>query len=270
MTVTPKSLYGRNVGYDQGTNRLVTNGLTLVHPSYPNGSAFTLADPRTSVLYDDFLGDAINLDLYTLTEGTDSATSTAAIVSGGVGGVLRLTTGDAGTGYAADAEQLTGHLQWKAEAGGLVFQTRLKMSAITTCQAFLGFTDDATTLEIPIDSAASANTITTTATDAVGFFFDTDMTADTWWVAGVANGTDATHQNSGFAPVADTYATFRIEVGADGSAVFFYNGLQVGTKMTGAVTPTVALCPVITVSKLSVTASMTMDIDYLYVSSTRV
>lgn len=270
MPINPTSIFGKSVGFDRGLQRLVTPGLELTDRSFPYGSSFALPSPNTAVFFDDFLGDAINLDYYTLTEGTDSATSTAAIVSGGVGGVLRLTTGDAGTGYAADAEQLTGHLQWKASGGKLTFQTRLKLSAITTCQAFIGFTDDATTLEIPIDSAGSANTITTTATDAVGFFFDTDMTADTWWIAGVANGTDATHQNTTFAPVADTYATFRVEVGTDGSAVFFYNGLPVGTKMTGAVTASVALCPVITVSKLSVTASMTADIDYIYVSQDRV
>ena len=39
--------------------------------------------------------------------------------------------------------------------------------------------------------------------------------------------------------------------------------------MTGALTPTVALTPVIYVGKLSVAASMTMDIDYLYVSALR-
>jgi hypothetical protein len=265
------SLYGRLLGFDNSKKELVVPGLRIVNPDIAQGgSYFNVAAPNKSVLYDDFLGDAINTDLYTFTEGTDSATSAAAIVSGGVGGVLRLTTGDAGTGYAADAEQMTGHLQYKANAGGLVFEARLKLSAITTCQAFVGFTDDATTLEIPIDSAASANTITTTATDAVGFFFDTDMTTDDWWIAGVANGTDATHQDTGFAPVADTYETLRIEVGTDGSAVFFRNGKQVGTKMTGAVTATVALCPVITVSKLSVTASMTLDIDYLYVATNRV
>lgn len=268
--MTYHSLYGRNLGYDHGRNTLVVPNLRIRNLRYPGyNSAFDLPGPSKVVLFDDFLGDSINTDLYTFTEGTDSATSTAAIVNSAVNGVLRLTTGDAGTGYAADAEQMTGYRQWKANQGNLVFEAKVALSAITTCQVFLGFTDDEATLEIPIDSAGAANTITTTATDAVGFFFDTDMTDDTWWIAGVANNVDATHQNTTFAPVASTYETFRIEVGTDGSAVFFRNGLQVGTRMTGAVTPTVALCPVITVSKLSVAASMTMDIDYLHVSADR-
>ena len=265
---TPHSIYGRKIGYDNVNQRLVTTGLELADPDF-SCCSFLLPSPRHVVLFDDFVGDTVTGDYWTFTEGTDSATSAAAILAGGIGGVLRLTTGDAGTGYAADAEQMTSALQWQASNGGLTFQTRLKLSAITTCQCFLGFTDDASTLEIPIDSAASANTITTTATDAVGFFFDTDMTADTWWIAGVAGGTDATHQNTGFAPVADTYATFRIEVGTDGSANFFYNNAPVGTTMSGAVTAATDLTPVITVSKLSVTASMTCDIDYVYVAMNR-
>jgi hypothetical protein len=182
--------------------------------------------------------------------------------------VLRLTTGDAGTGLAADMEQITQALQWQASNGGLTFDARLKLSAITTCYAFIGFTD-VVTLEAPVESAASADTITTNATDAVGFMFDTRMTNDTWWLVGVANDVDATKQNTTFAPVADTYATFRIEVAANGSANFFYNGVSVGTTMAGAVTPGADLTPTIAVSKTSVAASMTMDVDYVHLAMAR-
>jgi hypothetical protein len=259
------SIYGRHVGYRLADRKLITHGLEFVDDRSPNSSWAPVSSPKFVSVFDDFTS---TLTGWTLTEGTDSATS-AAVVTTGLGGVLLMTTGDAGTGYAADAEQLTGPRAFSAEFGGLVFETRLKLSAITTCQVFLGFTDDATTLEIPIDSAASANTITTTATDAVGIFFDTDMTTDQWWAAGVANGTDATHFVLGSAPVADTYETFRIQVNSAGAADFFRNGLKIGSTMSGAVTPTVALCPVVTVSKLSVTASMTMSVDYIYAGCNR-
>ena len=81
--------------------------------------------------------------------------------------------------------------------------------------------------------------------------------------------TDATAQNTALAPVADTYATFRIEVSSTGVATFFYNGAQVGTAMTGAVTAATDLTPTIAVSKTSVAASMTMDVDYVHVSMDR-
>jgi len=123
--------------------------------------------------------------------------------------------------------------------------------------------------EAPIVSAASANTLTSNATDAVGFMFDTRMTTDNWWLVGVATDVDATHQDTGFAPVADTFATFRIEVTSAGVAKFFYNGAPVGTAMTGAVTPAADLTPTVAVSKTSVAASMTADLDYIHVSMTR-
>src|SRR3546814_14634810 len=106
-----------------------------------------MPNPNKVGLFDDFLGDTLD-SRWNFAEGTDAATSAAALTTG-AGGILLLTTGDAGTGYAADAEQMNlGALQFKAENGGLRLVTRLKLSAITTCYAFVGFTD-VTTLEAP-------------------------------------------------------------------------------------------------------------------------
>lgn len=258
------SIHGRRLGLNHAGQLQSVNGFV----SGEHGSQILLPSPSTVSFFDDFLGDLVQ-DEWGFVEGTDSATSEAAILAGGIGGVLRLTTGDAGTGYAADAEQMNMALQWQASNGGLFLEARLKLSAITTCYAFIGFTDTLS-LEAPIVSASSANTLTTNATDAVGFMFDTNMTADTWWLTGVAGDTDATAQNTGYAPVADTYAKFRIEISSAGAATFFYNGVLVGTTMTGAVTAATDLTPIIAVSKLSVTASMTMDIDYVALGMNRV
>ncbi|MEN9903127.1 MAG: hypothetical protein RL651_1791 [Pseudomonadota bacterium] len=258
------SLHGRRVGIDHNKRLLSQNGFVAGE----HGSQFVFPSPDTVAFFDDFIGDLV-LDEWGFVEGTDSATSAAAILAGGIGGVLRLTTGDAGTGYAADAEQMNMALQWQASNGGLFLEARLKLSAITTCYAFIGFTDTLS-LEAPIVSASSANTLTTNATDAVGFMFDTNMTADTWWLTGVANDVDATAQNTGYAPVADTYAKFRIEISSAGAATFFYNGVLVGTTMTGAVTAATDLTPIITVSKLSVAAAMNLDLDYIALGMQRV
>jgi hypothetical protein len=257
------SLHGRLLGLDS-EGRLVCPGGFL---SGEHGSQIAAPGPRVVSFFDDFLGDVI-ADQWNLVEGTDSATSDAAILAGGIGGILRITTGDAGTGLAADMPQLTQALQWQASNGGLVFEARIKLSAITTCYAFLGFTD-LVTLEAPIVSAASADTLTSNATDAVGFMFDTRMSTDNWWLVGVATDVDATHQNTGYAPVADTYETLRIEVTAAGVATFFRNGLQVGSSMAGAVTAAADLTPTIAVGKTSVAASMTADLDYVHVAMAR-
>lgn len=272
MTAIQSSIKGRALGLGperltgamKGKSTLVSRG---GFTAGERGNAVVMGGPTTVALFDDFAGDVI-ADQWNTLEGTDSATSDAAILAGGIGGVLRLTTGDAGTGLAADMVQVTQALQWQASNAGLVFQTRLKLSAITTCYVFVGFTDLATTLEAPIESAASANTLTSTATDAVGFMFDTRMTDDTWWLVGVVADTDAVHQNTGFAPVAAQYETLRIELSSDGKATFFRNGLQVGTQMT-ALTAGADLTPTINVSKTSVAASMTADVDYVHVAMTR-
>ena len=231
------------------------------------GTQRIFGDPNTVELWDDFIGDVV-ADQWNSLAGTDTLPPAAAILAGGIGGLLRFTTGNDGTGLAADSIQYTQALQWQASNGGLSIEGRFKLSAITTCYVFFGFTDLATTLEAPIMSAASADTFTTNASDAVGFMFDTRMTTDTWWLTGVKADTDATMINTGSAPVADTFAVFRIEVDAAGVATFFYNGASVG-RMTAAITAATDLTPTLYVSKTSVTASMTLDLDYVNVSMVR-
>lgn len=259
-----KSLHGNQLGLGVNGRLICPSGFI----SGEDGSQIYMPSPSMVTFFDDFVGDVI-ADQYNLLEGTDSATSDAAILAGGIGGILRFTTGDAGTGLAADLVQITQALQWQASNGGLYIEGRFKLSAITTCYAYFGFTDLAATLEAPIMSASSVDTITTNASDAVGVFFDTRQSTDNWWLAGVAADVDATHQNSGFAPVADTFETWRIEVTTGGAATFFRNGKPVGTKMTGALTAATDLTPTFAVGKTSVAASMTADLDYLAIGMLR-
>lgn len=263
MSHVLSSLDGKKVGTDVNGKLISEKGFR----SGIDGKQIDLPSVNRVALFDDFIGDSVDAK-WNFVEGTDSATSDAAILAGGIGGVLQFTTGDAGTGLAADMEQMTQALQWQASNGDLVIQSRFKLSAITTCYVFFGFTD-VVTLEGPIISAASADTITTNATDAVGIMFDTRMDTDNWWLVGVANDVDATAQDSGYAPVADDYETWRIEVTAAGKATFFRNGVQVGTTMSGAVTPGTDLTPTFAVSKTSVAASMTAEMDYIHVAMDR-
>lgn len=225
------------------------------------------SDPNYVTLFDDFLGDVV-ADQWNFVEGTDSATSDGA-VSAAVNGMFRLTPGDSAGTVAADLAELNGGiLQWKASSGSLVFQTRVKLASIASVSCFFGFTDN-TSLEQPIYSAGSADTITTDASDAVGFFFDTAMSTDNWWFAGVAGDTDATAQNVGSAPTADTYETFRIEIDSSGNAVGYRNGFPVGHTMSSAVTAATALTPVWCVRPKSAAAGKYLDIDYAYISAAR-
>jgi hypothetical protein len=260
-----KSLFGPYLGIENGSNSIVAQkGLITGAP----GSQFRLTDPSRVVHFSDFVGlvGSVPAD-WAFTEGTDNTTSDGKITAA-VNGEFVLTPGDSAGTIAADGAMLNSALQWKANQGELAFQAKVKLAVITSCSCFLGFTDTLS-LEQPIQSASSADTITTTATDAVGFMFDTNMTTDNWWAVGVANDVDATLQNIGYAPVADTYETFRIEITTAGAALFFRNGILVSTLMAGAVTPTIALTPVFIVRPLSAAAGRLMTIDYAHISALR-
>jgi len=256
------SLHGRTAGITHRGDML-SKGFVA---SANEGNQIQYGGPRTVSWFDDFLGDVI-ADQYSVVEGTDSATSNAAILAGGIGGVLRITSGDAGTGLAADLIEVVQALQWQASNGGLSAQTRIKLGRITDAYVFFGFTD-VVTLEAPIISAASADTFTSNASDAVGFMFDTRMATDNWWATGVAADVDATHVNTGIAPVADDYTTLRLDVDSAGKAKFYINGVQVA-QLSGAVTAATDLTPVIALGNTSGTTALTMDVDYLHFAMDR-
>lgn len=241
------------------TTPIGRTGLTRT-VSGAQASGFPVAAPSNVVFFDDFLGDIL-LDKWNYTEGTDASPTNAAVLAGGIGGVCRLSAGDAGTGLAADLACLSQELQWQASNGGLKAEARVKLSALADAYFFFGFTDVAT-LEASVVSAASGNTLTTTASDAVGFMFDTRMTTDNFWLVGVKGDVDATAQDSLVAPVAAAYITLRLEVTALGAANFYINGAMVGTTMLNAVTPGADLTPTIQFGNTANTVPKTCDVDY--------
>jgi len=176
------------------------------------------------------------------TKGSDAQAVIATGVSGAPNGEIALVAGDAGTGIAADGSVICSPLVFEAEEGKLIAYWRAKISAITSAWFFFGFTDtlSSTTLEQPF--SISLTTYTSTATDAIGFLFDTSATLDTIRLVGVANDVDATHVDTSIAPVADTYQDFVLVVDTDGSATGYIDGVSVGTLAAGAVRPTIDLC----------------------------
>ena len=258
------SLHGNKLGLDDQGRLIAPKGVVAGE----NGNQFASPSPSTVVWTDDFVGDVL-ADQWNYLEGTDTSPTDGAVITAGIGGVLRLTTGDSAGTLAADMAQVTGGLlQWQASNGNLVAQTRVKFNtAVATRYFFFGFTD-VVTLEAAIISAGSGDNITTTASDAVGFMYDTRMTTDNIWLVGVAANVDATEQDSLVTPVADTWTVLRVEINASGVAVFFINGLQVGTAMSGAVTPAADLTPTINFGTLSA-ASVTLDVDYMHISMAR-
>ena len=262
MSIIPKpkqlrpSLHGRMLGLGDNQEIIVNDQVVVPGPAYRG---------QRCILFDDFNGDALDAQ-WGVQSGSDGSALDPAVNSQ-AGGVCRLVGGSSNTSLAADGSQLERYLCWEADKGDLELECMLKLDAITTVQVFIGFTDQVGSLEMPIYSAASADTITTDASDAVGFFFDTQMTTDDWWLAGVAADTDATQADSGKAPTAATYQRFKIMLDESGNAKFWIDGDEVGT-VDSAVTASTLLTPVVCVRRLAASL-INADLDYIYVAQDR-
>lgn len=258
------TLHGPNVGLDEKRRLVSTKGLRLGS----DGNQFDVLSPEYSTISDDFNGATIDATKWTTFKGSDGGAGFFASLAGQANGAVRGVAGaGAGATMAVNGTSLVSFLNWKANSGELVFQARVKVDAITNLSLFIGLGEQIAALQQPI-VAANGTTVTTTAVDAVGFLFDTTLTAAFWHVTGVANNVDATLTALAVAPVAATYATFRIELDKLGNAKFFYNGRGVA-QLALAVTPTVALTPVIAAFTRSA-STVNVDADYVHVSATRV
>lgn len=275
-----KSLHGREAGID-ARGFILAKGLSSGDPG-TGRSLDNDPNPHRSILFEDFLGGGIALsttlaavgNAFRSRKGSDGACvdwTVTPSVSGRIVGTLGNTTAS----MAVAGVQLDAGLSWKANQAvnnnqPLVFETRVQLSKITNIAVYVGFTDQTAALAMPIQSAGAANTITTNASNGVGFMFDTSMTTQQWFLTGVATDVDAVQQASGFAPVIATDEVLRIEVFSDGSAYFYRNGLIVGTKLAGAVTVTAALTPVVAGFNRTTSGSGTISVDYLYCAADRV
>lgn len=213
--------------------------------------------------FDDFNGDVLD-SIWTGAAGSDAPAAVA--ITEAFCGKVRITTGDSNASLAADGSQLCSFLNWRT-TNGLVFETRLQVSAITNVQLFVGMTDQRSSIEMP--ATLSVVTYTTVATDAVGFLFDTAATVDTIRLVGVANDVDATHQDTGVAFVAATDMILRIEVDNLQNATFYINNVAVGTVMALAIRGTVSLTPVFCIRAAGDTTPKNLDVDYVGISMPR-
>lgn len=257
------SLHGRECGLTNDRKLLSEKGFI----AGAHGKQIALPSPSTVALFDDFLGDVLADEWAAVETDVDGA---QAVLAGGIGGLLRITSGndDGNAVVLPDLSGVTSYLNWQASNGGLAMQARIKISRITLAYIFVGFTD-LITVEAPVIASGTADGVTTNASDAVGFMFDTGSTSDTWFLVGVAGDTDAAVQVLASAPVAEDFVTLRVEVSAAGVATFYINGTQVGTAMSAAVTAGTDLTPVVACSNTDGTSAVTLDVDYIHVAMNR-
>lgn len=221
---------------------------------------------QKSTYYDDFLGDTL---LAELLAGVGSGTGNAvALIAGAQGGRVQVKTSSADAADSANASSISlGSTSYRADAGGLVLETRVQLDAVTSVGMFLGFTDTlASTVEVPIFLIAAAPT--STATDACGVCFDTDGSTAQWFHGGVKTDVDTAYAYSGTAPAANTWDVIRVEVSAAGAVQGFVNGVAIGPPIANAVAVTIPLTPVLLCINRSA-AARNMLVDYLWVQQNR-
>lgn len=228
--------------------------------------------PRGKVcFFEDFLYDVV-ADKPEYGVDTDPAVE---IVTTAPNGVVRVTmdagqTNIGGMGF--------GNLQWDI-SNRLTMEARVRMSAIGAAaeRYFVGFTDvqEDTLTEMPFSATGTTLTASADPNDAIGFFFEGNLTNDAWYpvsqntdvivVNGVANVTAANR----FAPVADTWRTLKIDIfpgatvvefSVDGRVVYRYSG-------TTAAVADVPLIPIFVVTEG--TTAVNFDVDYVYVEADR-
>lgn len=215
--------------------------------------------------FTDFLGDALEDELLA---GIGSGTGNAVAISIGQYGRAEIKTSSADAAIGANGSSLgLGALNWKANQGGLMMETRIQIDNIAAVMVFIGFTDTlGSTVEAPIFLTAAD--LDSDATDACGVLFDTDGTTAQWCHGGVANGTDTVPAYIGAAPVAATWYKVRVEVSAAGAVQGFIDDVAIGPPVASAVTATVALVPQIFVANRG-GAVRNVLVDYLYVQADR-
>ena len=210
--------------------------------------------------FDDFTDDTVDTFVYDI--DTDR---TAWAIGQAANGVITC----AGT-TNGDLEKIAGNCNWVAGTmGTIVFEARVQLDTSITQGCFIGLSDDNTTDEIPID--LDGGTLSTTATDAVGFVYDSQE-GTSWYCCSVKAGSDGaqTECDAEFDPVAETYQTFRIIVNLAGDVRYFINGKEIttsGAARSAAVTTTAVLCPHVDHLNSGTASGLTMD--YLYVSGGR-
>lgn len=213
---------------------------------------------------DDFTADEDSNQMGSITNGTSAAVTGS--VASTANGICRLTTGTDDNGYVGIFPGSDASLQNACAVGNNspVIWVRLKVSAATTLKIEVGFTD-------ADDDTGAVNVLatpSTTADDYAVWCYDTDDTGGLYWqgVSCVAGGTPAKVEPGLWLP---TTAYEWMGVAIQGGAVKFMHADRYGNVnyesawQAAAITADDALVPWIFVQNRAVSASRTVDIDYV-------
>lgn len=208
--------------------------------------------------YDHFDQIAITGDKTLVTDANCTAWAITAAKGGTIQGAVNTTTGNV-------ASISFGELVYEADQGGLYFEARVNLSAITTFRAFFGLVDAKSYATTVIPFSISATTVTSNVTgDGIGWLFDTAATSVTWNPVAAKATVANTLSFNGPAPVAATFDILQIAVDTLGNAEFFVND-QFKGSLANALTATVRLCPMFSLQCVGA-ANRNANADYVFAS----
>lgn len=235
-------------------------------------------------LFDDFCGVEIPVDIavaygdsagyyigpYSI-KGDLVQTDRGAVALGVTSGAVRIDGGNEngkGVGICTD-------LVFNPVLNGpLVCEARVQMQALTTRSIFVGFCGTmADDLAEPITSVTATHTLT--ATDTVGFVFDSQLTTPaTKWHACYNGGTrtgatSAAVTTTGITPVLSEWDVLRVEVDPNGTARYYVNGNLESTVTDAATVTTTDMLGVIVGCFGTAVAVADLDVDYVLVNANR-
>jgi hypothetical protein len=236
------------------------------------GSIELPGNPARVVVFDDFLGDLVG-DEWNYAE-TDTGANASGTVVAGTNGIFRIAAAATVVKTAAgNNAQINGGLpQWKPDQGRMRVGARLRISALTGANVFVGFADTGAALMPVYDTGGG---IISTVSNAVGWLYSGGAASPSTVWRGVKVNADSVGSSTvtGDAPTANLYDVLEVELGDTGSkpggdiAYFYQNGVLKGSLanpvlQTRAHTPTVA-------EFVSETTAFNVDVDWINVGADR-
>jgi hypothetical protein len=202
---------------------------------------------------------------------------TAAILNGGIGGIMQLTCPNTTSGDAVSTVLIMGPSTGSsftcakaAKDRPVVFEARIILPANVTQEFVFGFrgvAGRATAIDVAISATSTLGT--SVSADIAALAYSTVATSNAM-ASGVVgaiaslNGVDATTKAT-FQTMDTNYHVYRVELDVNGNATYLIDG-KFAAYQPLAFTPTAAIYPGIeTVARGAVAASV--NVDYAYLSS---
>lgn len=259
-------------------------GITFADKAIRTRGAAWLEPTGAAVLFDDFLGDTLDTNIWLATETATgvvwaiSATAGDPVAAHGGWASAQTDNVDAGAEELGAAASATVG-QWRADRAGnglLVFQCRTTIPGALTARFYnYGLTDDPTEGSTGAMSI-STTTWTTTASDAALAVFSSAATDnDNFLFQTVDSDADGTHVASTVAAAANSARILRIEIDSAGGCYFYEtsdgfitrDNLQ-GVETAVGVSPDVPLVPYVGAFSTTTTA-VDVEIDYVFTACGR-